>query len=215
MHIVLLGCLAMAFTDAVIRPVYAVKSLIKILFFLVFPTVYAWRNKEIHIRHLLIPNKKGFLKALLLGLAVYAVILGAYFLCRNFYDFSQITGMLTENVGVSRKNFVWVALYISFCNSLLEEFFFRGLAFLVLMKFTTRKWAYIFSSGTFALYHIAIMSGWFSIFLFILAMLGLMAGACIFNYLDEKNENIYNSWMVHMFANFAINTVGFMLFGIL
>ena len=29
---------------------------------------------------------------------------------------------------------------------------------------------------------------------------------------DEKYENIYLSWLVHMFANFATNTIGFMLF---
>ena len=32
---------------------------------------------------------------------------------------------------------------------------------------------------------------------------------------DEKYNNIYSSWLVHMCANFAINTVGFILFGIL
>ena len=27
------------------------------------------------------------------------------------------------------------------------------------------------------------------------------------NYIDEKNSNIYNSWIVHMFADFAIMTI--------
>ena len=35
------------------------------------------------------------------------------------------------------------------------------------------------------------------------------------NILNEKCENIYMSWLVHMFANFAINTVGCILFGII
>ena len=29
---------------------------------------------------------------------------------------------------------------------------------------------------------------------------------------ELENENIYLSWLVHMFANFATNTIGFMLF---
>jgi hypothetical protein len=37
----------------------------------------------------------------------------------------------------------------------------------------------------------------------------------IFNILNEKSENIYASWLSHMFANFAINTIGFILFGII
>ncbi|NMO95148.1 hypothetical protein [Paenibacillus lemnae] len=36
----------------------------------------------------------------------------------------------------------------------------------------------------------------------------------LFNWLNEKNGNIYASWMVHMCANLAINTIGFMLFEI-
>ena len=35
------------------------------------------------------------------------------------------------------------------------------------------------------------------------------------DYLNELNNNIYSSWFVHMFANFAINTVGFILFGVI
>ena len=64
-------------------------------------------------------------------------------------------------------------------------------------------------------YHTAMMIGWFSISLFILLLLSLIIAGFIFNYLNERNNNIYSSWMVHMFANFAINTIGFILFGIL
>lgn len=56
------------------------------------------------------------------------------------------------------------------------------------------------------------MKGWFSIYLYIITLIGLFIGGLIFNYLNEKNENIYSSWLVHMFANFAINTIGFILF---
>lgn len=213
--IVILGCIVMALTDAIVKPVYAIKSFIKIIFFLVIPLIYFLKTKDNNIKKLLIPSKKGFLKSLLLGVMVFLVIIGAYFLVSNFYDFSLITGLLENNVGVTGDNFIFVAIYISFCNSLLEEFFFRGVAFLTITKYVERKWAYLFSSIMFAIYHIAIMTGWFSPLLFILVMLGLTIGGCIFNYLDEKNENIYNSWMVHMFANFAINTIGFILFGMI
>ena len=57
--------------------------------------------------------------------------------------------------------------------------------------------------------------GMFSIGVLCLLLLGLTAGGCIFNYLNELNDNIYPSWFVHMFANFGINTVGLILFGVL
>lgn len=213
--IVIFGCIVMAITDVILKPTYIIKSIIKIIFFLIIPLIYFVKNKDNKIKDILIPSKKGLIKSLFLGAIIYILIIGAYLLIKQFYDFSPITNLLMNNVGVNSNNFIFVAIYISFCNSLLEEFFFRGFAFLLTIKYLGRKWAYLFSSFMFAIYHIAIMIGWFSPFLFILAMLGLISGAYIFNYLDEKNDNIYNSWMVHMAANFAINTVGFILFGII
>ena len=67
----------------------------------------------------------------------------------------------------------------------------------------------------FAFYHVGMTSGWFNPIIYALSLIGLFVGGCIFNYLNEKCENIYTSWLVHMFANFAINTIGFILFGII
>jgi hypothetical protein len=59
------------------------------------------------------------------------------------------------------------------------------------------------------------MTGWFSIWAFLLVMLGLMAGGAIFNFLNEKCDSIYPSWIVHMAENLAINLIGLKLFGII
>lgn len=210
--LVAITCIIMAIVDAVIQPGYAVKSLIKIILFLLIPIFYGLFNKEVNIKKLIIPNKSGIVTAISLGAAVYVTILGAYFIFRNVFDFSALTTSLGETTGVNKSNFIWVAIYISFINSLLEEFFFRGFSFITLKKFTTRKFAYIFSSLSFALYHIAMMIGWFGIPVIFISLLGLFAGGLIFNKFDEKNENIYRSWLTHMFANFATNTIGFILF---
>jgi len=58
------------------------------------------------------------------------------------------------------------------------------------------------------------MGSWFNPIIFVVAMVGLFVGAIIFNFLNEKSRNIYNSWIVHMMANLSINTVGLMMFGI-
>ena len=146
-----------------------------------------------------------------LGIGVYAVILGGYFLIRPFFDFSGIAGKLTQNAGVTKDNFLYVSLYISFVNSLLEEFFFRGFLFSNLKTASTRGFAYGFSAVTFSLYHVAMMIGWFNLWLYALVLAGLAVGGVIFNYLNEKLGCIYASWLTHMFANFAINTIGFLL----
>lgn len=200
--------------DAVIHPNYFVKIPIKILFFLALPmTFFIVKKKEFkEFKKLFVFRKSRILKPLLLGLAVYAVIMSAYLLLRDIIDFSRVTSSLTSGMGITADNFIYVSLYISLMNSFLEEFFFRGYGFITLKKYTGRKFAYIFSSAVFAVYHIGMLIGMFGIGALALLMFGLIAGGCIFNYLNEKNENIYSSWFVHMFANFAINTIGMILF---
>jgi len=78
-----------------------------------------------------------------------------------------------------------------------------------LSKYTKRVVAYLFSSMIFAIYHIAMIGEAFPPLLTILSIIGLTIGGCIFNFVDEKNDNIYNSWIIHMFADFAIMTIWF------
>lgn len=212
--IIILGCTVMAITDSVIKPNYFIKSIIKIVFFLIIPLVFIIKSKVINLKKMLLPVKRNLFISLILGISIYIAIVIGYLITKNFYDYTSITNLLTNNSGITRNNFIFVATYISLCNSLLEEFFFRGFAFFAIKKYLGKKAAYLFSSVFFAVYHIAIMDGWFSIIIFVFIMIALVVGGCIFNYLDDKNENIYNSWMAHMFANFAINTIGFILFGI-
>lgn len=204
-------CLVMALVDGVLRPGYGVKSAIKAAMFMLIPLLASRLDRNVLYLPLLRPKKKGLLPAIALGAAIYAVILGGYFLVSPFFDFSQIAGALTANAGVTKENFLYVSLYISFANSFLEEFFFRGFVFTNLKHLSGRGLAYLFSAAVFSLYHVAMMIGWFSPALFLLVMAGLLAGGMIFNWLNEKLDTIYCSWLTHMFANFAINTIGFML----
>ena len=212
--LVIIACIVMGIVDAVIQPGYAIKSAIKIIMFLLIPIVYGLFLKEFNIKNLMKPDKKGLCIALCLGFLIYGVVLGAYWIFKDVFDFSALTGSLNETTGVNKSNFIWVAIYISFVNSLLEEFFFRGFSFITLKKLTSRRFAYVFSSMAFALYHIAMMIGWFGLPVILISLVGLFIGGMIFNRFDEKSENIYLSWLIHMFANFATNTIGFILFAV-
>ena len=217
MAMIFIFSLAITLIDAFVHPNYFMKIPIKIIFFLALPMLFFVRNKEAFadFKNLFVFRKKGILTALFLGLGVYAVILGGYFFTRNIIDYSNVTSSLTSGMGITAENFIYVSLYISLMNSFLEEFFFRGYGFITLKKYTSRKVAYLFSSSLFAGYHIGMLVEMFHFGALLLLLFGLIVGGCIFNYLNERNDNIYPSWFVHMFANFAINTVGFILFGVL
>lgn len=215
--IVFFACIVMALVDGVLQPGYVFKSAIKICVFLAIPLLYGlytgtpvWRQSMGRCGH-----RRVLLGAVLLGAAVYAVILGGYFVLRSLIDPQQITAMLQQSAAVNRSNFIYVALYISLCNSLLEEFFFRGFAFRMLLEPLGRTHAYWFSAAAFALYHVAIMKSWFSPLLFAGLIAALLAAGLFLNWLDERGGSILPSWAVHIFANLAINTVGLILFDII
>ena len=212
---VLLCCAVMLWIDGVLHPGYWAKSAAKVALFLLCPLLYSRIDPDFRPLQLFSLRKNSILPALGLGVGVFAFIMAAYLVFSRLGDFSAITGLLEETLGVDRDNFLLVAVYISFVNSLLEEFFFRGFAFFTLKKLTGGRFAWIFSAFSFAIYHTAMMLGWWDWWLFALALAGLFVGGLLFNFLNQRTETIWCSWMVHMFANFAINTVGCLLFGIL
>ena len=143
------------------------------------------------------------------------VILFCHIQLRDYIDLDVIRINLLAKENITATNFVYVSLYISFINSFLEELFFRGFMFLSLTKSGSRRFAYLISSLVFSLYHVAIISAWFNIWIFILIIVGLMFVGYIFNYITEKSDSFLASWIVHIFANLAINTIGFMILGII
>jgi uncharacterized protein len=206
-------CLAMAFVEVVLAPGYAAKSGIKASLFLAAPVLFLLASKKGSVVSLFRMTKGGWRFSAMLAAGTFIGLVGAYFLLGSLFDFSSVAPALENRLGISGDNFIWVALYISFVNSLLEEFFFRGFAFLTLLRSSGKRIAYLFSASTFALYHVAIMNGWFSPMLMGLLISSLFLAGILFNYLDEKKGSILPSWMVHISANFAINAIGFILLG--
>ena len=76
----------------------------------------------------------------------------------------------------------------------------------------------------FAVYHIAMIGMSFPPLMLLLALIGLAIGAGLGLAIakeivtlhggsisaDSKNENIYHSWVIHMFADFAIMTIWYL-----
>ncbi len=210
--IVTVSCFLMGVVDTIIKPEYFMKSSIKVILFALIPFIFYSFNKEINLKNIFVIRGKGIKESVILGIIIYIIILFGYFGFRNIFDFGNITSSLGGSLGVKLENFIFVSLYITLINSFLEEFFFRGFSFLILKKYISKKSSYIFSSLAFALYHVTMMVGWFSIYLLLLIIAGLFIGGLIFDYFNDKYENIYSSWIIHLFANLAINTVGFILF---
>ncbi len=210
MALVTACCVFMAFIETVAEPAYAVKSAVKAVVFLLVPLIAA-RTAGVRLSSPAFRlDGKGVARLLALGFFIYGVILGGYVLTKNLFDYAALVESLSADQKVNADSFAGVAFYISFCNSFLEEFLFRLVAFVQLSRYASRKTAYLFSSVLFAVYHIGMIGTSFPPVLLVLALAGLTAGGLIFDCVDHKNGTLYNSWTVHMFADFAIMTIWYL-----
>lgn len=193
---------------------YLFTTIWKVILFGVIPYgLYYFFNKVSSFKLIKVNRNDNSIKTgLLLGGLVLAIIWGTYFIVKSYIDLDLIANELMGSNLITPKNYPFVALYITFGNSFLEEFFFRGFIFLQLHALGYKKVAYIFSALLFAIYHVAIFKTWFSLWLILLAVIGLFIGGIIFNYIDYKSKSIINSWLVHICADIAIIVIGFIMF---
>lgn len=207
--LVLLCCVLMYFVDAHLQPAYPVKSALKVLCFALLPFLYARFLAGMRLGQLFRLRKgSGFWRAAALGVGVYFALLAAAWLFHADIDYTAISQSLSAGQGITRENILWVYLYISFFNSFLEEFFFRGFAYLCLRPIAGDVFPAFFSAACFSLYHLSMLRGWFPPYLYLLVLFALFLGGLLFCRLDRDSGTLYNSWIVHMFLNFGINTVG-------
>ena len=206
------GCVLMAWVEVGLSPTYWTKSLLKILIFGGCTLLYGLLSRD---ESLFSPFRKpsfsSLKQALFLAAGVFIFLLGGYAVLSPWLDLSGVTGNLGSKEGITAAQFPLVALYISLVNSLLEEWFFRGFAYLNLRR-TAPRFAFVFSSLAFALYHVCIMGSWFHPVLLLLLIAGLVIAGMLFNLLDRKGS-LWCGWLVHMSANLAINTIALILVG--
>jgi uncharacterized protein len=211
----IIACLFLYFIEQVILVNYAVKTGAKILLFILIPLIYIRYIKKISLKESLNFKRtdKGHMKlGILFGLISFGIVLAAYFILKSYIDFQGILDEMQTKSKITVQNFLSIGLYITFINSFLEEFFFRGFIFLNLYKLNMKKTAYIYSSLLFGLYHIGIFKNWFNPYLMGLALLGLISVGFIFDYLDTKSDNFTNSWINHILADSAIILIGLRMF---
>ena len=212
---VILACAAMAFVEIVLQPAYAPKSLLRISIFT--GSVLLWMllcQDRTPLKFFRLPVRKDLIPALVLAAATIVAILGGYAFLAPWMDLSAIPGTVGAQEGISPDVYRMVAFYVTFVNSMLEELFFRCFAFLTLRETGAGRTAWLFSSVAFAVYHVSIMDGWFSLPLLLLLTTALVLSGLLFCFLD-RHGSLLPGWRVHMAADAALNVIGMRLFGIL
>ncbi|WP_200411207.1 CPBP family intramembrane glutamic endopeptidase [Virgibacillus salexigens] len=207
----IITCSLLAVIEHTLEINYAIKSFSKIGMFFLTIWFYQAIFKDYHLKSVLSLKKlkkQDLFRLLALGIASASIVLLAYIFLQPFFDIEQIKHDLTDRLGITATGFIFVGVYITFVNSFLEEYFFRGFVFFQL----PRKVGYIFSPLLFASYHIPMIALWFSPYLIGACFIGLWLIAFIFHKVNEKNQTIWSSWIIHICADIMIIMIGTTLF---
>ncbi len=152
---------------------------------------------------------KNYKKGIILSILTFSIIFIGFFIINNFMDLDILKSEFINKYKLTGYKFFIASFYLVIINSFIEEYFFRGFIFL---NYKNRKIGNILSSITFSIYHISNFQNWFdNKLLLILPIISLVIAGMIFNYLVSITDDIYNSYIPHMFADLSIVIIGYFI----
>lgn len=210
----LISCGILYFVEQSVGVSYLIKSSLKLVLFVVLPMLYLRKNQsqgDVKKFKLDRNNFSNLKHAFIFGIlgALLIIILGIVF--SPTIDFVSLRLELAEKLKVTKSVFIFVALYITFINSFIEEFFFRGIVYLGLDSEGRRLVGSLFSGILFGLYHMAMFASWFSPLLVFICVLGLSLVGVFFNYINTRTKSFLNSWIIHIIADTSIMAFGYFM----
>lgn len=188
------------------HPVYLLQMLQKVMSFVVVPAMLSYILRQ-KVGRVGTWSRESLMYGSGFWLLSVIVISGAYFLLSDMIEWEHIRNSL-ETRHITSNTFLLIFAYIMFGNSLVEEYFFRGVVFWNTLRIS-RIAAYIVSALMFSLYHMTIFGTWFSGSLLALALFGLFIGGIFFAWLYQKTWGVWGAWIFHIFADLTLLVIGY------
>jgi hypothetical protein len=146
----------------------------------------------------------GLVPAMWLGMAAIAIFVGAYWLWGGvLVDEDHVVERISAEFAVSRRTVLLVAPFTIIINSLLEEFFYRGFAFGLLVR-KNLALGYLLPAAAFTVQHLLFISDWVGPVALTLAVVGLFGLALVLEYLYARYDTIVCPWLVHACGDVAM-----------
>jgi len=154
----------------------------------------------------------GFLS----GCVVSAFILGLWFsFAQDSLDVTPLVASMNESGMNNIGRFIAFGVWLSFGNSLLEEFVFRWfvdgrLRLLGLSK----PWIIVISASIFTVHHVLVLLAFFAAGPALLFSCGVFVGGVLWSWTHMQWGSIVPGWISHALVDIAVLVVGFnILFG--
>ena len=163
-----------------------------------------------------LPKRRELLAGTVLGLLMFGIILGAYWLFgQHWIDATDVRDK-AQQVGISNPIIYLVgAMYWTFINSLFEEYIWRWFVYSKCEVLIPGKGAVLLCGLLFTLHHIINLVAYTEIWLIVvLASLGVFLAGAIWSWCYLMYRSIWSSYFSHVLADLAIAIVSWqLLFG--
>jgi len=148
--------------------------------------------------------RQCFSLALWLGGLAIVVFWGTYYFLGDWLlDKAMIAEKIGDQFSVTASTVLLVAPVTIFVNSLLEEFFYRGFAFGLLVR--KHRWlGTLLPAIVFTVQHMLFIYHWVTPLPFGIAVVGLFVLALVLEKMYEKADSIVAPWLVHMLGDVAM-----------
>ena len=162
------------------------------------------------------PKREGLLIGGFLGLAIVAVMFGAYHLwLKPSGAFDAAAPSIIEKIkgmGIdSTAKFAALSAFYAVLHSLLEEYYWRWFVFAQLRRVTALGPSIAISAVGFMAHHVIVLSvffGWGS-FLSLFFSLGVAVGGVAWAWLYHQSRSLFGPWLSHALVDAGIFLVGF------
>jgi len=157
------------------------------------------------------PRLRGMAAAVATGLAMAAVIVGAYRICGHWIDTDTLVQQI-RSVGLGTAGtYLLAALYWCSVNSILEEYVWRWFVFTRCELLLPRLAAAVAAGLFFTLHHAIALDFYFDWRVTLLGSAGVFLGGTIWSWLYLRWRNIYAAYVSHVCADLAVFGVGWQL----
>ena len=155
----------------------------------------------------------GFGPAVASGVAIAALIFGAYFAVRQLgwvdvgviRERAELTGLASPAV------FIGAAIYWITANSLIEEYVWRWFVFRQFERLFGGKAAVVASALGFTLHHVFALAAQFDWRITALASAGVFTGGLIWSWLYLRFRSVWPCWVSHAIVDVPIFVIGWWL----
>lgn len=197
--VVILGQLAVGVTGAVGYSAYKIALLVP-------PLIYC-RLCGISVRRdiLKLANwRNGLKRSVALGVLAIVVFWGVYYALGDLLlDKAMITAKINKQFSVNATTVFLVAPFTILLNSLLEEFFYRGFAFGLLVRKCTAA-GYGLPAAAFTVQHMLFIYHWLAPLPFAIAVVGLLVFAVVLERVYAATDTLVAPWLIHIFGDIAM-----------